>query len=168
MSRSAPALPASAVALQSIFMTYASCPAEGPPFLDAERFIDLLEACPDLLTADFTMDQAMDVFDAVTEESDPGLSLEQFLAALSDIAEERYPEQGACHALVVGRAAWTRACIARALALTRFSSPPHTDFGIAYATLLASHLFRIHSMARAPQPADARSLLSVSAASLEE
>jgi len=125
MSRSAPALPASAVALQSIFMTYASCPAEGPPFLDAERFIDLLEACPDLLTADFTMDQAMDVFDAVTEESDPGLSLEQFLAALSDIAEERYPEQGACHALVVGRAAWTHACIARALALTRSPPTPH-------------------------------------------
>lgn len=109
------AQPASAQALRALWTSYSSVDEYGTPlYMNADAFADFLEECPDLLTDTFTLDDALDVFDGVTEETDPGLSLKQFIMALSDIAEERYPD---------------------------------VDFGIAYAKLLASHVFRIRSRA---------------------
>ena len=60
-----------------------------------------MEACPDLLTDNFTLDSALDIFDGANEEAEEGLSLKQFLTALSDIAEERYPDVGAWSLLYI-------------------------------------------------------------------
>ena len=87
---------ATAAALQQIYSKYATQALDGALFLDADMFSDLLEACPDLLSESFTLEHALDIFDEVGGESDPGLSLEQFLSTIAGIAEERYPDLGTC------------------------------------------------------------------------
>jgi hypothetical protein len=190
MAKAAPPLPASAVALQSIWSAFAVqddggyplwmgalaarkrgraaraacrpsaaalhaltcevCALHGlPPSLprataDADAFADFVEACPELLTEDFSFDDAMDLYDAAVAfpaggdpsdgggpsptppapvgEPAEGLTLKSFLGVLSRMAEERYPD---------------------------------VDYGIAYAKLLAAHVFRVRPGAAAAAAATA-------------
>ena len=97
---------ASAQALRALWASYAAVDAAGAPLcMDADAFADLCEACPGLLHDDFTLDDALDAYDAAlapdgdaaggAQAPPPGLSFSQFVAALEGVAEDRYPGVGA-------------------------------------------------------------------------
>lgn len=121
-----------AQALRALWASYSAVGADGAPrCMDADAFADLCEACPGLLTDVFTLDDALDAYDAAVAPDDTaaadasppsqGLSFSQFVAALEGVAEDRYPGVGAWRGGARLRASNARARVVRSYSCARRS-----------------------------------------------
>ena len=76
-------------------MTFRCAAPLRPRRAGKEGFLAFAAACPGLLAPRFTLDDVASIYDFVAD-GQPGLGMEEFIAALQTVAAERFPGDGAC------------------------------------------------------------------------